>query len=66
MYDIVDKLVNRYSETDALISIMENEEYGGTYDRPWNLHNYRLLNDRGETVQHGRYVRMALTPSLFL
>ena len=54
MYDIMEKICNRYSESDAMILIKENDEYGGTYDRPWTLLKYRLLNDREETVQHGR------------
>ena len=55
MLDIFDKICNKFDETDdATIFIMEDAEYGGTYDRPWTSQKYRLLNARGETVQHGR------------
>ena len=55
MQEIVVNIANTLNETDdAAIYVMGGEEYGGTYDRPWILQTYKLLNDRGETVQHGR------------
>ena len=55
MQEIFEKICNRFKESDdATITIMGGYEFGGTYDRPWTSHKYKHLNDRGETVQHGR------------
>ena len=50
----MEMISNRYSQADALTAVMENCEYGGTYDRPWLSSNVRFLNDHGDTVRHGR------------
>ena len=55
MYDIFDRINNRLKETDGVaICVFEDVEFGGTYDRPWTLQEYWFLNDRGETIKHGR------------
>ena len=55
MYDIFERIGNNYEMTDdATIFVMDEDEYGGTYERPWALEKYRHLNDRGETVKQGR------------
>ena len=55
MCDIFENMCNKFKETDdATNYVVDEDEYGGTYDRPWNLLKYRFENDRGETVQKGR------------
>ena len=54
MLEVIEKIGNMYGHTDLNIMLMENDEFGGSYDRPWVFSTVRYLNARGVTVQHGR------------
>ena len=54
MAEVYEMICNTYDQSDAKIAVLENSEYGGTYDRPYIYSKFRLLNDHGETVHHGR------------
>ena len=47
-------ICNSYDQSDINTVVLEKDEYGGTYDRPWIFARFRFLNDHGDTVHHGR------------
>ena len=53
-YDVLEKIANRYDETDSTVFEMYDTKYGGTYDRPWLFTKLKLLNDHGDIIHHGR------------
>ena len=54
MMKVMELIVNKYEQTDVKIAVMENDEYGGTYDRPWVFSHLSFLNGSGGLVYHGR------------
>ena len=54
MMKVMELIVNKYEQTDVQIAVMENDEYGGTYDLPWVFSHLSFLNGSGGLVYHGR------------
>ena len=54
MYNVIENSVNKSDKVGSQSIVFEDNEYGGTYDRPWILSKLKYLNDQGEVIRLGR------------